>query len=309
MLTAGRPRVVSIEGFGRSDAEVLALAASLERHSTHPLAGAVVAAAQAGGAVVPEASGITAHQGLGLSGTLGAGRAIWVGNEAFAERREAVLPPSVRERLLAASAEGRTVIIVGEESAVVGLLGLEDDLREGAAEMVEELRACGLGPLIMVTGDHPVVAARVSERLGLDEARAGLLPDQKRLVIRDLAERSGPVGMVGDGVNDGPALAEAHAGITLGMASDVALDVADVVLVTNDLTRLPYAVVLARKTRRVVVQNLVLASAVILVAVPLAFLGRLPLPLGVVLHEGSTLLVVGNGLRLLRTLPRRGKRG
>jgi len=225
-----------------------------------------------------------------------------VGSEALASRRMVALPEELRDKLAGLSAQGQTAILVGEDERVVGLLALADELRPGALKMVEELHALRIRPLVMVTGDHPEVARKIAQQLNLDEAHAGLLPDEKLRVVKQLARENGAVGMVGDGVNDGPALATAHIAVTLGQASDVALEVADVVLVTNDLSRLPYAIKLARKARRVVIQNLVLASCVILCGVPLALWGIITLPVGVIMHEGSTLVVVANGLRLLRSL-------
>ena len=270
--------------------------------ATEPLAGAVVAAARQRALVLGEARGVVSHHGLGMSGQLEGARQIWVGSEAFASRRGVALPEKLRNRLAELSAEGQTTILVGENERVTGLLALVDEPRTGALAMVQTLRGMGIRPIVMVTGDHPEVARRIAQRLELDEAHAGLLPEEKLRVVKQLAVEHGTVGMVGDGVNDGPALATAHVAVTLGQASDVALEVADVVLVTNDLSRLPYAIELARKARRVVVQNLVLASAVILCGIPLAMFGAISLPVGVVLHEGSTLLVVANGLRLLRKL-------
>jgi Cd2+/Zn2+-exporting ATPase len=245
---------------------------------------------------------VTQH-GLGIHGTMTDGRRVWAGSEAFAARRGIAVDDTLGLDLARRAGAGETVVLTGEGERITGVIALADEPRAGAAATVRALRRLGCAPIVMVTGDQPAVARGLAERLALDEAQAGLLPDEKLRVIRQLGDRAGPVAMVGDGVNDGPALAAASVGVTLGMASDVALEVADVVLVTNDLTGLPYAIRLSRKAVRVVAQNLAFAAAVILTGIPLALFGIVSLPIGVVMHEGSTLIVVANGLRLLRRLP------
>jgi Cd2+/Zn2+-exporting ATPase len=302
ILTSGVPRVFEIDVVSGTEANLVRDAVSLEHHSTHPLAAAVTAAARERKVAPAPVTGLTMHQGLGLSAMLDGGRLIWVGSETFAATLGVAVPTTLLEPMAAHREAGRMTVLVGQGDRVSGLIAIADVPRPGAAAAITALRGQGIHPLVMMTGDHRTVGERLGRELGLDEVMAGLLPDEKLKAVTALTERVGPVVMVGDGVNDGPALAAAHVGVTLGMASEVALEVADVVLVTNDLSRLPYAIALARKARRVIVQNLVFASAVILCGIGLALAGSVSLPYGVILHEGSTLLVVANGLRLLLPL-------
>jgi len=204
---------------------------------------------------------------------------------------------STRERL---EAEGKTVVVVGQERGI-GLIALRDTVRPEAREAVARLRALGVSHVVMITGDAEPTARAIAADTGIDEVHAELLPEDKVRVIGDLVRRYGHVAMVGDGVNDAPALAAATVGIAMGGAgTDVALETADVVLTSDDLSKVPYAVTLGRRALAVVKQNLVVALTVIVTLVVLDLLGRINLPAGVVGHEGSTLLVTLNGLRLLR---------
>ena len=177
---------------------------------------------------------------------------------------------------------------------------MADTLRPDAIEMIKGLKAAGIERVVMLTGDNPRVAARIVAKVGVDEFHAGLLPQDKVTVLKALQNKYGPVAMVGDGVNDAPSLATADIGIAMGGAgTDVAIETADVVLMSDDLHKIPFAIGLARHAEKVVWQNLIFAMAVIVILVSSAFGARLPLPLGVLGHEGSTVLVVVNGLRLL----------
>jgi Cd2+/Zn2+-exporting ATPase len=192
----------------------------------------------------------------------------------------------------------------GDALAVRALVAVADTLRPAAAGAVADLKRLGVERIVMLTGDNAIVARAIGDALGIADVRADLLPEEKLAIVAEL-KREGPVAMVGDGVNDAPALATASLGVAMGGAgTDVALETADVVLMGDDLSRLPYAIELGRKTRRVIVQNLGFALAVIAVLVASTLTVGIPLPLGVVGHEGSTVLVVLNGLRLLRPLGR-----
>jgi Cd2+/Zn2+-exporting ATPase len=183
----------------------------------------------------------------------------------------------------------------------LGLVAVADTLRLDAFEMIKSLKKAGIERVVMLTGDNHQVAAQIAARAGVDEFHAGLLPQDKVTVLQSLQKKYGPVAMVGDGVNDAPSLATADIGIAMGAAgTDVAIETADVVLMSDDLQKIPYAIGLARQARRVVWQNLTFSMAIILLLIVSAFGANLPLPLGVVGHEGSTVLVVLNGLRLLR---------
>jgi Cd2+/Zn2+-exporting ATPase len=203
-----------------------------------------------------------------------------------------------------AEAEGRETsspIFVAAEGAHVGILVIADQPRVGAREALADLKRAGVKEVAMITGDDPRTARAVADLLGVDRVYAKLLPDQKSAVLQELRDEVGPIAMIGDGVNDAPALATADVGIALGAAgTDVALETADVVVMGEDLGGIPYARSLSLRARRIVVQNLTFSSAVILTLVTLALLGSISLPAGVVGHEGSTIVVILNGLRLLR---------
>jgi len=209
------------------------------------------------------------------------------------------LTPDVAIEVYAQETQGRTVVVLGDDEPW-GVLAIADTVRPEAAEAVARLKAAGIERVVLLTGDNATVANTLGTALGVDEVRAELLPHQKVEAIKDLQARYGPVAMVGDGVNDAPALATAALGVAMGAAgTDVALESADVLLMGDDLGRLPGALALARRARRIIRQNLVFAFAVMATLMVLAIAGNIALPLGVVGHEGSTLLVVANGLRLL----------
>jgi Cd2+/Zn2+-exporting ATPase len=204
------------------------------------------------------------------------------------------------ELVQAQEQQGRTVVVLGDERSPFGLIAIADTVRPEAAAAVAKLKQLGVARVVLLTGDNRHAAGAIGAALGVDEISAELLPHEKVAVINKLQERYGAVAMVGDGVNDAPALATARLGVAMGAAgTDVALESADVLLMGDDLSRLPAALHLARRARRIVRQNLAFAFTVMLILMALAILGSIPLPLGVVGHEGSTLLVVANGLRLL----------
>ncbi|MEA2598910.1 MAG: Zn2+/Cd2+-exporting ATPase [Thermomicrobiales bacterium] len=300
-LTEGRPRltdVVPLDGW--DDAELLRRAASAERLSEHPLGQAIVAAAGERGLALEEPRDFRAVPGMGIVAQLDGGE-VAIGNEAlFAELRASTnsVAAEIVDRL---RAEGKTTMLVGDRQGVHGVLAVADVVRPGAAEAVRALKRLGIARTVMLTGDNRRVADAIAAQVGIDEVEAELLPEEKLATIRRLMA-DGPVAMVGDGVNDAPALATATLGVAMGAAgTDVALETADVVLMADDLTKLPYAIALSRRTRRTIVQNLTFSLSVIAVLVASALSIGIPLPLGVVGHEGSTIVVVLNGLRLLRT--------
>ncbi|MFH8838156.1 heavy metal translocating P-type ATPase [Streptomyces sp. NPDC017868] len=274
-LTEGMPQVTAVHG----DDSVLALAAAAELPSEHPLARAVVAEARARGLEVPEASEFTAEPGRGV-------RAVVDGREVRVRR--------------AAGAHADTAVEVLVDGIPAAVLDLSDRLREGAPEAVAALaRLTGTAPALL-TGDNAGAAARIAAEAGLTDVRAGLLPHEKAEAVREWERAGAKVLLVGDGVNDAPALAAAHTGIAMGRAgSDLALETADAVVVRDELRAIPAVVSLSRRARRLVLQNLVIAGAFITALVTWDLAGHLPLPLGVAGHEGSTVLVGLNGLRLL----------
>ncbi|HET7094438.1 MAG TPA: HAD-IC family P-type ATPase, partial [Thermomicrobiales bacterium] len=306
-LTHGRPTltdIVAVPG-GWSEAETLQLAASAEHLSEHHLAQAIVRAAGERGLPLLDAEAFQAIPSRGIVARVD-GRDVAVGNAALfadlgGEASAAALDAADRLR-----AEGKSAVFVGDRAGVRGVIAVADTLRPSAPAVVAALKALGVGRTVMLTGDHERVAQAIASRLDIDDVYAGLLPEDKLVIIRNLM-KDGATAMVGDGVNDAPALATATIGVAMGGAgTDVALETADVVLMADDLTRLPYAVALSRRTRRTIRQNLTFALTVIAVLVVATLTIGIPLPLGVVGHEGSTVIVVLNGLRLLRPVGARG---
>ncbi|MEN9935808.1 MAG: hypothetical protein RLZZ387_2387 [Chloroflexota bacterium] len=274
---------------------VFAAAAAIEHDSEHPLARAIVKGAEERDIPLAEAHDFQALPGAGATATVG-GRALRIGRPSLFD-----LTPDVAVEVLAQEQAGRTVVVLGDERAALGLIAIADTVRPEAAAAVARLKSLGIERVVLLTGDNRHAAQAIGAAMGVDEVRAELLPAQKVEAVRELQQRYGAVAMVGDGVNDAPALATATLGVAMGAAgTDVALESADVLLMGDDLSRLPGALRLARRARRVVRQNLAFAFAVMATLMVMTLFGGIPLPLGVVGHEGSTLLVVANGLRLLR---------
>jgi len=300
-LTNGSPALTTVLAqAGVSEDELLRLAGAAEHRSEHPLAKTIVRAAEGRGLHLPPATDFQAIPGQGVEANV-EGRAVWIGGERLFRERRTPIPTGLISDLRRLEDNGQTVMLVYTEGRWLGLLAVADTLRPDAAKIVADLKKLGIEHVVMLTGDNERVAAAIAAKAGVDEFHAGLLPQDKVRLLKLIREKYGPTAMVGDGVNDAPALAMADVGIAMGGAgTDVALETADVVLMSDGLAHLPYAVGLARKARRVVFQNLAFALAVIVLLVVSAFGANLPLPLGVVGHEGSTVLVVLNGLRLLR---------
>jgi heavy metal translocating P-type ATPase len=304
-LTEGTPWVTDVRRLPGSDLDengLLALAAAAEHPSEHPLARAVVEAVRERGLATPAVvEDFDSTSGVGVTAVVD-GRAVAVGAPDRLMDRAGVLDGSPT-RLLIKEVEvaGRTAVLVVVDEVPVGVLGLADRLRPGAAATVASLtELTGAAPMLL-TGDNPRAAARLAAEVGIADVRAGLLPQQKLDAVRELEATGRRVMVVGDGVNDAPALAAAHTGVAMGRAgSDLALETADAVIVRDELTTVPAVIALSRRAGRVVVQNLVIAGVFIAGLVAWDLIGTLPLPLGVAGHEGSTVLVGLNGLRLLR---------
>ncbi|MFE9702346.1 heavy metal translocating P-type ATPase [Streptomyces sp. NPDC005930] len=282
-LTEGTPEVTAVRpspGGGVDEDALLALAAAAEHPSEHPLARAIVSAARARGLHIAPVDDFTAAPGRGVTAVID-GRTVHVGRADTPQGAE-------------------TTVRVTRDGVLLGTLALTDRLRADAAPATAALTALtGTAP-VLLTGDHAAAAARVADATGITDVRAGLLPEDKVEAVRERERAGRKVLFVGDGVNDAPALAAAHAGVAMGRAgSDLALETADAVVVRDELTAVPAVVRLSRRARRLVVQNLAVAGAFITVLVLWDLLGHLPLPLGVAGHEGSTVLVGLNGLRLL----------
>ncbi|MCS7273261.1 MAG: heavy metal translocating P-type ATPase [Fimbriimonadales bacterium] len=280
-----------------TEAEVWQAIIDIESRSEHPLAQALVQAAAARGYTAHPVERVEALPGKGICATRVDGTEIRIGNLRLFEGME--IPTGVVEAVERLHAAGNTAMVVWVGGRFLGVAAAADTVRPQAAQAVAQLHALGIPCVAMLTGDAEQIARAVAHQTGIDRVYADLLPDEKLATLRQLSQEFGAVAMVGDGVNDAPALAAAEVGIAMGAGTDVALETADIALVGNDLNNLPYAVALSRHAMRILKQNLIFATGVILVLVVLTFTANLRLPLGVIGHEGSTLLVVLNGLRLL----------
>jgi Cd2+/Zn2+-exporting ATPase len=299
-LTTGEQTVTDIVPVGErwNEEQLLAIAAGAERRSEHHLAEAIVTTALVRELDIPTPAEFTAIAGKGVIATIDGSR-IAIGNDALLAA-EGIDPGAAAPIAQALRQQGKTAVMVADAQGVHGVIAVADALRPEAKQAIADLRQSGVRRIVMLTGDNAHVARAIADQLGIDDVRADLLPEQKLTTIREL-QQDGPVAMVGDGVNDAPALATATLGVAMGGAgTDVALETADVVLMSDDLRKLPYALKLSHRARRTIVQNLGFSLTVIAVLVTSALIVGIPLPLGVVGHEGSTILVVSNGLRLLR---------
>jgi len=305
-LTRGEPEVTDVVVFAeapeayRTEDGLLAAAAAVERWSEHPLARAIVRGAGARGLRLDSASEFRSHTGAGAEAVLG-GQRILIGSPSLlagALRSAGQRAESAVQRL---EEEGKTVVVIGEPERAWGLLALRDNLRSNAAAAVSALRSLGVRKVVMLTGDNERTARAIAREAGIDDVHAGLKPEDKVARVRELQRRHGHVAMVGDGVNDAPALAEAAVGVAMGAAgTDVALETADVALMADDLEKLVYALTLARRNASIVRQNLVLSAIVIGTLVAGAIAGQFSLPVAVLGHELSEFAVIANGLRMLR---------
>ena len=302
-LTNGTPQLMHLKASeGVDEGTFLQWVAAVESRSEHPLANAIVQAAQKRGIELPSAVDFRALVGQGVEGKV-EGNKIWIGNERLYAERGLTVPQYLLDEMCSLEDTGQTVMLAYNATAAtwLGTLALADTLREDALQMVTTLKNIGIKHVVMLTGDNARVAAEIADRAGVDEYHAGLLPQDKVTALKRLQNQYGPVAMVGDGVNDAPSLATADVGIAMGGAgTDVAIETADIVLMSDDLSKIPFTIELARRAKRVVWQNLTFSLAVIVLLVAGAFGIHMPLPLGVVGHEGSTVIVVINGLRLLK---------
>jgi Cd2+/Zn2+-exporting ATPase len=296
-LTLGRPRVMSVKPeAGINENELVAAAACVEAHSSHPIAYAILEAASERQIARVDSESCVAVHGKGLRAMF-QGDAVWAGNLPLFEGQQ--VPESVLKKVSQLEESGQTTVVVKRGDRFLGVIGVADKVRSESRKALEALKRIGVGRTIMLSGDNHRVARAVGAEVGIDEAKAPLMPDGKVKALRELA-RDGNVAMVGDGVNDAPALAAASVGIAMGGAgSDVALETADVVLMSDDLSRLSFAVALSRQASRVIRQNLVISLGVSAILVLATIFGWVQISEAVIFHEGSTLLVVANGLRLL----------
>ncbi|SJN31244.1 heavy metal translocating P-type ATPase [Luteococcus japonicus] len=302
-LTLGKPELTDVApAAGIEESELLNVALAVESQSDHPLAAAIVTAARArlDGTPLLKAGAVTSITGRGVSAMID-GEEIHIGKQRlFSEVDGAPLTGEITETASRLEASGRTTMVVRRGTRYLGVLGVMDTPRPSAARVVAQLRQAGIRRMIMLSGDNQTVADAVAGQLGIDEARGDLLPEDKVKAMIELRAREDKVAMVGDGVNDAPAMANATVGIAMGAAgSDVAMETADVALMGDDLERLPFAVNLSRRSSRIIRQNLWASLGVVVFLIPATIFGFVGIGLAVLVHEGSTLLVVANALRLL----------
>lgn len=299
-ITTGQAEVTDViasEGF--TPARVLTLAASVESRSEHPLAQAILKRAKGEHVVQEEITDFETFTGMGAAAKFDGTTSI-VGNSRLMEHLGVDIMP-MYDRLLDLQKQGKTAVMVATDRQLAGIIAISDTIRESAREAFAELRSIGIKRIVMLTGDNEGTARAVARDLDVDEYYAELLPQDKVDIVRVLIERYGKVAVVGDGVNDAPALAASTVGIAMGAAgSDVALETADIALMSDDLVKLPYAVRLSRGALRIIRQNIGFSLFIIAILISTTLIGWLRLSLGVFGHEGSALLVIANGMRLLK---------
>ncbi|GJM41061.1 MAG: hypothetical protein DHS20C20_13430 [Ardenticatenaceae bacterium] len=311
-LTQGEPEVTDILALDgqSSENELLILAAAVEAKSEHPLAQATVKAAQQRDLSWPETTDFEATTGQGVRASVNE-RQIWIGNGRFFSKFKPAGLEQAEAQLNRLQNLGKTSVLMAEvdeaagTAVLLGILAYADVIRPDAPDVVRALHANGVEHVVMLTGDNDAVAQQIAKQVGVDAVFADLLPEDKVAAVKKVREQYGPVAMVGDGVNDAPALATADIGIAMGAAgTDVALETADIVLMSDDLKNIPYAIGLSRKTRQTLLQNLGFALFMILLMLGTIFFSDLALPAAVVGHEGGTVLVSLNGLRMLGYKPK-----
>jgi Zn2+/Cd2+-exporting ATPase len=306
-LTRGRPEVVETVGFdGVEPAQVRLVAAAIESRSEHPIARAIIRSASGDGVALPAGEGFRALPGLGAEASVG-GEPVLIGNHRLFEER-GLCSPAIDRRVEAMGQAGRTAVLVARGGRTLGLIGVADRTRDTAREALDQLRRAGIAHVVMLTGDNEQTAAAIASHLGIHQWRSELLPADKVTAIEDLKRRYGAVAMVGDGVNDAPALAAADIGIAMGAAgADAALETADVALMADDLLAVPGFFSLGRATVRNIRANIAVALGLKAAFLALAVAGVATLWMAVVADMGASLIVIANGLRLLR--PRRPTAG
>jgi Cd2+/Zn2+-exporting ATPase len=302
-LTLGKVTVTDVLAVdGASTDGVLAVAASLELRSEHPIGRAIVTSARTAGVAIEPGEGFRALPGLGAEATVAAAPAIVGSHRLFEERR--LCTPSLHARIDEVHGRGGTPVLVGHDGAALGVISLTDEMRGEGRRAVARLRQEGIERVVLLTGDAETNARIVQEGLGLDEMHAGLMPDDKVTEVTRLRDRYGVVAMVGDGINDAPALAAADVGIAMGAAgSDIAIETADVALMSDDLSKLPYALRLGRATLANIRTNVAIAIGLKLAFIVLAASGLATLWMAVLADTGASLIVTANSLRLLRVRP------
>ncbi|WP_445926955.1 heavy metal translocating P-type ATPase [Leptodesmis sp.] len=301
-LTTGNPQVDKvIPARGYTEADLLELAAALEIHSEHPVGQAICQYATQALATTPlSLTSIQAQPGRGIMGLKG-DTPVCVGKATFVQATVQTVPADLLSLTDQLEQAGKTVVWVAEAGKILGLIAIADTIRPEATAAIAHLKRMGIEAIIMLTGDNQQTANSVAQSIGIDRVYAELLPEEKLKIIQYLQQQYKMVAMVGDGINDAPALAQATVGIAMGVAgSDVALETADIVLMTDRLEKIATAIRLGQRSQAIIKQNIGFALSFILLLITTNFIGNITLPLGVIGHEGSTILVILSGLRLLR---------
>ncbi len=302
-LTKGKPKINKIVPLnGISEEELLTIAVAVEKLSDHPLASAIVkdGLEKLKGKSIPASTNLKAVMGKGIEAEY-KGEKITIGNdELFKSDNNFGLPDNILQQVTQLQKDGNTTMIIKKGDSFIGIIGVMDLPRPEAAEVLQQLKAIGIKKMIMLTGDNQRVADAVAKQIGLTEAKGDLLPEEKVSAINQLRKQENKIAMIGDGVNDAPAMAKSTVGIAMGAAgSDVALETADIALMGDKLSLLPFAIGLSRKSKAIIRQNLVISLGMVAVLIPLTILDIANIGPAVAAHEGSTLVVVLNALRLL----------
>jgi Zn2+/Cd2+-exporting ATPase len=299
-LTTGKPQVINMLAVNQSETDLLRVAAALESLSEHPIGDAIVQAARERAiAWTPAANGQT-HAGQGITGEIERKPAI-VGKAAFVQSQVNSWAKTLEAQSQQWEQDGKTVVWVAYNHSVLGMIAIADTVRPEAARAIAQLKQLGIEAVVMLTGDNERTAHRIAQELGVDRVYAQLLPEDKVNAIKQLQRQYHTVAMVGDGINDGPALAQASVGIAMGATgSDVAMETADIVLMADRLEKLEHAIRLGRRSQAIVKQNIAFALSFIVLLLTANFVSHITLPFGVIGHEGSTVIVTLSGLRLLK---------
>ncbi|QEG01516.1 putative cadmium-transporting ATPase [Stieleria maiorica] len=300
-LTRGEPTVVDVVPMnGHDEAELLLRAGALELNSNHPLARAIVEEAKRRELQLVPAGEFETIQGKGAAGIIN-GKPFWLGSHRYLEQRRQETP-EVHEQLESMTEAGRTVVVVGNDEHVCGFITLADAIREETRDAIRQLHEAGVEQLVMLTGDNEGTAKAIAKEAGIDEVHAELLPEDKVVAVERLVKQYEHVAMIGDGVNDAPALARASLGLAMGAAgSDAAIETADIALMSDDLSKLPWLIHHSRRTLSIIRQNIAFSLAVKALFVVLTFAGFASLWAAIAADMGASLLVIGNGLRLLKS--------
>ncbi len=296
-LTTGTPVVTDIIPIKEDEPAVLRIAYTIERCSDHPLARAIVKHAETAGIQPLEAVNLCALAGQAATATIN-GTEYYVGKPEFFTREN--LTTEIQHKISLLRADGKTVMFVGTKDKILGLVAVRDQVRPNAKAMIDELHAMGIAT-IMLTGDNGITAKAIAADLGIDDIRADLKPEDKTAAIESLKEKYGSVVMIGDGINDAPALARATVGVAMGtIGTDAAIEASDVALMADDLSKVPEAIAFGKKARTISTQNIIFSLAVLAILIPTALAGILGVTAAVIFHEASELLAVGNGLRVVK---------